>query len=172
MTTVWIVLLTVASMGCTLLFHCMMPFAALAALAAVHLRRGDGVALMLAAWGVNQATGFALLGYPHDATTILWGFGIGAAAVAGVVAGSAVAARVRGYPLQLASAFLSGFVAYKAVLALCSLGLGGTDIALSPAITATQLGREAVIAVLLLALYRALLLLGVPAAPTPRRAAA
>ena len=80
--TLWIVLLTGASMGCTALFHCMMPFAALAALAAVHMRRGDGIALMIAAWVVNQATGFLLLGYPHDPTTIMWGLGIGAAAVA------------------------------------------------------------------------------------------
>ena len=170
--TLWIVLLTGASMGCTALFHCMMPFAALAALAAVHMRRGDGVALMFAAWVVNQATGFLLLDYPRDPTTIMWGLGIGAAAVAAVVAGGAAAAKVGSYPLRLVAAFVTGFVAYKAVLVLCSLGLGGTDISLSPSIAGTQIVREAMIGLLLLAAYRVLVALGVPAAPAPRHALA
>lgn len=170
-TTLWIVLLTVASMGCTVAFHCMMPFAALAALAAVHLRRVDGIVLILAAWGVNQATGFALLHYPHTTSTILWGFGIGAAAVAAVTVGGVVAMPTRSYAVRLVVAFLAGFVAYKAVLVLCSLGLGGTDISLSPTLAGKQLLREGGIALLLLAAYHALVRLGVPAAPAPRRAA-
>ena len=42
--TLWVVLLTAASLGTTWVLACMTPFAALAALAAVHLRRRDGVA--------------------------------------------------------------------------------------------------------------------------------
>ena len=170
--TLWIVLLTVASMGCTFALHCMMPFAALAALAAVHMRRADGVVLMIAAWVVNQATGFAFGHYPHDATTILWGVAIGTGAVAAVIAGGAAQARVASYPARLSVAFAAGFLAYKLMLVVASLGLGGTDIALSMAIWGKQVLREGAIGLGLLAIYRAAVAAGLPAASAPRAALA
>lgn len=162
--TAWIVLLVGASMALTAWLHCLMPFSALAAVAAVHMRRGDGLALIVAAWVVNQATGYLALDYPTDPTTIAWGFGIGAAAVAAVVAAGAAAARVDGHALRLAAAFAAGFVAFKAVLLLCSFELGGTVISASPTIAAKQLLIEVPVCLALAAAYRLLVAVGVPAA--------
>lgn len=170
--TLWIVLLTVATTLSTLALACMTPFASLAAVAAVHMRRRDGVLLMLATWVVNQAIGFGLMHYGGDPSTIAWGFGIGAATVAAVLAGGAAAPRVTAYPAKLAVAFVAAFVAFKAVLALCALELGGIEETLALQYTAPQVVREALFVVGLVALYRGAVALGVPAASAPRRIAA
>ena len=83
----WVALLTAASTATTLALACATPFPSLAALAAVHMRRRDGIALMLLAWAASQFVGFFLLGYPRDGSTLAWGAGLGTAAV-----GSALAA--------------------------------------------------------------------------------
>ena len=75
--TLWILLLTLTSTATTLALGCAMPFAALAALAALHLRQRDGLILLGLAWVANQAVGFGLMGYPHDPRTIAWGVGLG-----------------------------------------------------------------------------------------------
>src|SRR5690606_37460670 len=69
----WVALLTAASSATTLALACATPFPALAALAAVHMRRRDGLALMLLAWAASQVVGFALLGYPRHGSTLAWG---------------------------------------------------------------------------------------------------
>lgn len=166
--TLWIMLLTVATTLSTLALACMTPFASLAAVAAVHMRRRDGVLVMLSTWLVNQAIGFGLMHYGGDPSTIAWGFGIGAATVAAVLSGGAAAARVVAYPAKLAVAFVAAFVAFKAVLALCALGLGGIEETLAFRYTGPQIVREALFVVGLVALYRGLLALGVPAARAPR----
>lgn len=168
--TLWIMLLTVATTLSTLALACMTPFASLAAVAAVHMRRRDGVLLMLSVWIVNQAIGFGLMHYGSDPSTIAWGVGIGVATVAAVLAGGAAAARVTAYPAKLAVAFVAAFVAFKGVLALCALELGGIEETFQN--LAPQIAREALFVVGLVALYRGLVALGVPAARPPRRIAA
>ena len=160
--TLWIVLLTVATTLSTLALACMTPFAALAAVAAVHMRRRDGVLVMLATWIVNQTIGFGLMNYGSDPSTIAWGIGIGAAAVAAVLAGGAASARVRPYPAKLAVAFVAAFVAFKAVLALCALELGGIEETFQD--LGPQVAREALFVVGLVALYRGLTAIGLPTA--------
>lgn len=171
--TLWIMLLTLASAVTTLALACATPFTALAALAATQLRARDGILLMIASWAVSQATGFCLLGYPHTLSTMLWGVALGMAAVAGVVAARAAADRLAPQRplLGLAFAYLAATLAFKLVILLWSFGLGGVDIALSPAINAQQLVRNAAILAGLYLLYRALVAAGVPAAPRFRQAA-
>lgn len=161
----WIVLLTAASALTTWALACGTPFAALAALAAVHMRRQDGIMLVVVAWLISQVLGFTLLGYPQDAGTIAWGFGIGAAAV-----GSALAARwtpVRRFDLPKAAAlavrFVAAFVGYSAVLALFASVLGGLHVTLDPINLAGQFARDGAILIGLAAFARCLLTLGVPA---------
>jgi len=163
--TLWIVLLTVASTATTLVLACMTPFAALAALAAIHMRRRDGIVLMLLAWLASQLTGFLLLGYPHTASTFAWGIGIAAGAVAALLGAEAVLGRLAraALPVRLGGAFVAGLLAYKAVLLVCALFLGGVAVALDPAILLRQLVRDGAILVGLYALYRSLIALGVPA---------
>ncbi len=171
--TLWMALLTGAGIATTFALACAMPFAAMAALAAVHLRRQDGVPLILLGWGCSQAIGFGLLGYPHDPATIGWGVGIAVAALAAVFAGYAIDARRRSRPeiVRICAAYLAAFVAYKAVLLLCSLGLGGVRLALSPTIALRSFAQGGVVLLGLLALHRGLIAIGVPAPPVRLRTA-
>lgn len=168
--TLWIMLLTVASVLTTLALACATPFAALAALAAVHLKRRDGLALIGASWLASQAVGFCVLDYPRDAKTFAWGAAIGLAALASVLAAGWAAKAVtrHGYIARIAAAYVGGFLAYKAALVIASLGLGGVGIALSPVYAFDQFVRNGAILIGLLALYRGLVAIGVPAAPAPR----
>lgn len=167
----WIVLLTSASLATTLALACATPFAALAALAAVHMRRRDGIALMLLAWLASQLVGFLVLHYPHDVKTLCWGAGLGTAAI-GAMLGAALSLRwtaTTPVAVRLAVAYLAGFVAFKAVVLIWALFLGGVATTFNPAIIARQLSRDGAILIGLYLLYRVLIALGVPA---PQRALA
>ncbi len=168
--TLWIMLLTAASTATTLLLACATPFPALAALAAVHMRPRDGVALMLAAWAASQVIGFGILGYPHDPATLGWIPGLATAAV-GSVLGAYAALRSlsdRPVPVRLAIGYLAAFVTFKAVVLVWALLLGGAASTIDPAILSRQFLRNGAILIGLYAVYRALVALGVP---TPRHTA-
>lgn len=170
----WVALLTGASSVTTLALGCATPFPALAALAAVHMRRRDGLALMLLAWAVSQLVGFALLAYPHDATTIAWGAGLGTAAVGSALAGYAAlgALRYRSVAAQLGLAYAAGFTAFKAIVLGWALVLGGLHTAMAPDLLAEQFVRNAAILGGLYLLYRLLIAAGVPAPPRAEAMAA
>lgn len=165
----WIVLLTAASAGTTLALACATPFAALAALAATRMRARDGFALIALAWLASQLIGFCVLDYPRDPLTFAWGGAMLAAALSAVAAARWGAAVNRAPVVSLATAFGTGFIAYKAALVVWSLVLGGVHTALSPYWALRQFGREALILVALVLAYRALVRLGLPA---PRAVAA
>jgi hypothetical protein len=169
----WVSLLTAASTATTLALACATPFPALAALAAVHMRRREGVALMLLAWLASQFVGFCLLGYPRDGSTLAWGFALGTAAVGSLLASHAVL-RIAGYrsaAAQLSVAYAAGFTAYKGIILLWALGLGGLHTAMAPDLLAEQFVRNGAILIGLYALYYVLVAAGVPAPPQPARGA-
>lgn len=166
--TLWIMLLTLASTATTLVFACATPFPALAALAAAHMRRRDGVLLALAAWVASQAVGFCMLGYPRDASTALWGVAIGSAAVAGALAAHAAAERATSRTGKLVAGYLAAFVTFKLAILLWSVARGDVGSAFTLDVMLRQFGRNAAILVGLLALYHALIAVGVP---RPRRVA-
>ncbi len=170
----WVALLTAASTATTLALACATPFPALAALAAVHMRRREGVALMMLAWLASQFTGFVLLGYPRDGSTLAWGFALGTAAVGSALAGSA-AVRATGYrsvAARLSLAYAAGFTAYKGIIVGWALMLGGLHTATAPDLLAEQFVRNGAILIGLYALYRVLVAAGVPAPPQPAQSAA
>jgi len=171
--TLWIMLLTLASMATSFALACTAPVAALAALAAVHMRPRDGIALALAAWGANQAVGFLVLHYPHDPKTLLWGVGLGTAAAGSAIFAYAVLGRleVRSTALKLAIAYLAAFVAGKLATLCWAAVLGGVAITLNPGYSFDQFVRNGAILIGLYAFYRLLVALGVPA-PGGRLAAA
>jgi len=171
--TLWIMLLTLASMATSFALACTAPVAALAALAAKHMRPRDGIALALAAWGANQAVGFLVLHYPHDLKTLLWGVGLGTAAAGSAIGAYAVLGRlqVRSTALKLAIAYLAAFVAGKLVTLCWAAVLGGVAITLNPGYSFDQFVRNGAILIGLYAFYRLLVALGVPA-PGGRLAAA
>lgn len=169
----WVALLTAASTATTLALACATPFPALAALAAVHMRRRDGVALMLLAWLASQFVGFFLLGYPRDGSTLAWGFALGTAAVGSALAGYAAvrALDYRSVAARLSLAYAAGFTAYKGIIVGWMLVLGGLHTATAPDLLAEQFVRNGAILIGLYGLYRLLVAAGVPAPPQPAASA-
>ncbi|KQX19397.1 MULTISPECIES: hypothetical protein [unclassified Sphingomonas] len=162
----WLLLFTVASSVTSLLLACATPFPSLAALAAVHMDRRAGIALMLLAWVAAQAVGFCVLGYPFAASSLGWAAGLGTAAVASLIGARLLLPRFAGAPVwaRLAIAYVAGFLVFKLVVFAWALGLGGAHAAADPAVMGRQFVRNAVILAGLSALHRGLLALGVPPA--------
>lgn len=169
----WIVLLSAASVLGSWALACATPFAALAALAATRMGRRDGLILMGVAWFASQAVGFGIHHYSHSPKTLMWGGAIGTAAIVSVLAARWAEGRAGGgSAVRLFVAYLGAVVGYKGMLVLWSLALGGLSIALSPVYFAQGFVRDGAILIALLALYRGLVAIGVPAAGRGRLAAA
>lgn len=164
----WILLLTLASTATTLALSCATPFPALAALAAAHMRRRDGLILMALAWLASQLTGFFILRYAIQDTTYGWAGGLFVAAIVSGLGAYAALDRLEGRPavLRMAAAYVAAFVAFKVVIvAFSALWLGGLDTALDGGIAGWQFLRNAAILAGLLALYHGLVASGAPRAP-------
>lgn len=112
-------LIILAAFVCSV-FGCAMPFAAISALAAVHLRSRTGIAIVAGSWLLNQALGFTVHHYPTDPTTLAWAAALG---VASFVA-FAFARAWRDRPLV---AVTVAFLAFEGILVLTSLRLGGWE---------------------------------------------
>ena len=75
----WPLTLAAAAILGSLALACMMPFVALATLAAATMGRAQAVVTVGGIWAVNQLLGFGMFGYPHDAYALGWGAALGAA---------------------------------------------------------------------------------------------
>ena len=129
----WIALLAAASVALSFKLSCATPFAALATLAALHMKRADGLALVGLAWAANQFVGYAFLGYPHDAESYAWGAAIGAAAVGAFLVADALAPRLAslGRAPMMAATLFAAFAVYEIVLFAATAVLPATEIAFS-----------------------------------------
>src|SRR5215470_6890870 len=83
-------LLTASCALASFALACATPFAAFAVAAAAMLPLRPALLVTTGAWLVNQTIGFGVLHYPIDASTIAWGFVIGAAALAATAVSAAV----------------------------------------------------------------------------------
>ena len=121
-------LLTIACALSSFAFACATPFAAFAVVAAAMLPLGPAVAVVTGAWLVNQMIGFGALHYPVDATTMLWGFVIGLAALAATSVAVLVLRIMRRSvaALAFAAALIGAYCAYELVLFAATPFLGGT----------------------------------------------
>jgi len=124
----WMALLIAMAALSSVTFECVTPFAAFAVLTAATLSRPQAMAAMAVVWLVNQALGYFALGYPVDASSLMWGAAIGIAAIA---ATEAVALTERGLRApswsRLAVGFLAAIVVFEALLYLVALVLGGAE---------------------------------------------
>jgi hypothetical protein len=121
---IWMVLIAALSVAGSLAFACAAPLAAIAALAALTMRRMEGVALVVVAWLANQIVGFGFLHYPLEASTFGWGAAIGAGAVAGfLVAHPVTNARLPSL-VALILALLVSFAVYEVALYGYGLAVG------------------------------------------------
>ena len=129
----WIALLAAASVALSFKLSCATPFAALATLAALHMKRADGLALVGLAWAANQFTGYAFLAYPHDGQSYAWGAAIGAAALAAFLVSGALAPRLAslGRAPMMAATLFAAFAVYEIVLFAATAVLPATEIAFS-----------------------------------------
>jgi hypothetical protein len=130
-------LLTVSCALASFAFACATPFAAFAVVAAAMLPLGPALLVVTGAWLVNQTIGFGVLHYPLDASTIAWGFVIGAAALLSTTGASAVLRMLpQGRtPLMLAIALVVAYVAYEFTLLAATPFLGGESAFTSVIVT-------------------------------------
>jgi hypothetical protein len=140
-----IALLTAGCALASFAFACATPFAAFAVVATAMLPLPSAFLVVIAAWLVNQAIGFGVLHYPVDASTILWGFVIGAAVLATTLTSSSVLRVLRrtGSSFALAFAVIGAYAAYELVLFAATPFLGGEGD-----FTVAIVGRLAVLSVL------------------------
>jgi hypothetical protein len=152
----WILLLTAASVFVTLGMACATPFAALATLAALHMSRRDGLALIGIAWLADQAVGYGLLGYARTANSFGWGVILGVGAFVALLAAHALAERLRDRGPVLAGglAFAGAFVAYEGVLVAATAVLASAAEAFSLPIVGWVLRVNLLSLLGLLILYR------------------
>jgi|EndMetStandDraft_8_1072994.scaffolds.fasta_scaffold106989_2 hypothetical protein len=152
----WIGFLTVATVLMSGVFACAVPFAALAALAALDTERRDGLLLIGAVWLANQAYGFTVLGYPMEAQAYYWGLAIGLGAVTAYYAARAVVSTVAasGALVAAVAALGAAFVAYEAVLYVASLVLSHGEGAFNTDVVAYVALVEAVAFTALLIVHR------------------
>ncbi|NJR79978.1 hypothetical protein [Sphingomonas corticis] len=138
----WPLALAGAAVLGTLATACMMPFVAIATIAAATMPRGQAVAAVLGVWSANQLLGFGWLGYPVDAHAIGWGAALGGAAIAAQVVARRVACGGRRALPRLALAFAAAFVAYEGLLFALAIVAGGTGT-FTPAIVGQILANDA-----------------------------
>lgn len=160
-TGLWIALIAGLTVIGSYAFACVAPLAAVAALAALTLRRTEGLVLVLLAWIVNQAVGFMLLSYPHTPDTYAWGAAIGAAAVLGYFAATAVTPLVRSPLLAAAAAFFAAFAAYQAGLYAFGVATSYAGDSFSAAVIGEVLTINAVAYVGFLVIHRAAVALSI-----------
>ncbi|MDH2342220.1 hypothetical protein QCM77_19745 [Bradyrhizobium sp. SSUT18] len=120
-------LLTVSCALTSFVFACATPFAAFAVVAAAMLPLRTALLVVTGAWLVNQTIGFGVLHYPIDASTIAWGFVIGAAALLSAAVASTVLRMLpQGRtPLMLAITFVAAYAVYEFALLAATPFLGG-----------------------------------------------
>lgn len=161
----WIGLITAASAVTTLVLACATPFPALAALAALYVRRGEGLMLMAAAWVTSQAIGFGLNGYARDATNLAWSAALASAAVGSLLVARHAAARAaRLNPLiQLCIAYVAAYLAFKSIVLVWTIALDEGWAAFSAEVLARQFVRYGLILGGLVLLHKLLELAGVSA---------
>lgn len=118
----WSAMLAATTLGGTVAIGCMMPFAAVATIAALALPRRIGLGAVAACWLGNQMIGFGLLGYPWDVAT----FGAGLSLLGASLLGFVVAGRIGARPGRAGAiaAVAVAFATYEAALFAYAAVLG------------------------------------------------
>ena len=130
--------LAATTLSGTVVLACMMPFAAIAAIAAMAMPLRRGLAAVALCWVGNQVLGFGLMGFPWDAPTFAGGLSLLAASLIAFAAVRGLA--YRGGPLL---AFLAAFAAFEVSLFAYALAFG--DLAMfTPQIIAQIVSNDAV----------------------------
>lgn len=120
----WTVTLAATAVLGTLVTACMMPFVAVATIAATTMDRRQATIAVLGAWAANQLLGFGLLGYPLTGYALVWGAALGGAGLATLP----IVARIDDGSLsRLIVAFVAAFALWEALLFVLALAVGGLE---------------------------------------------
>lgn len=138
----WPAALAAAAVLGSIATACMMPFVAVATVAAASMPRREALTAVVGVWAVNQLLGFGLLGYPMTSYAITWGLALGAAALAALVVARRVLREAAPTALALTFAFGIAFGTYEGLLFAFSLLEGGTDT-FTPPIVLSILANDA-----------------------------
>jgi hypothetical protein len=127
---VWIVILTLAGVGGSLVISCVTPMVALAVALAGTVRLAVALRVMTVIWLTNQFVGFAFLHFPWTAFTLRFGVAIGIAALLSTLVASTVLNRAASLPAfaRLGLALLLGYLAYEISLFGAALFVGGLSM--------------------------------------------
>jgi hypothetical protein len=133
----WLMILTLAVIGATLMLSCVTPFAALAVALAGTAGLRASLRIVTIVWLANQIVGFVFFHFPYTVNTFLWGIAIGGAALLASVAASVIMKYALGWaaPLRVGIALVVGFGVYEMALVAAALFLGGWET-FRPAIVA------------------------------------
>lgn len=129
-TTLWFILLTSFSAVLSLGYACAVPFVAFATFAALSMTRSEALFVVGAVWLINQAIGFAVLGYPWTLDCLAWGLALGIVSVLSCLAVGLIAATATRLPSFLVTilCFIGAFFVYEGGLFLVAHTLlGGTQ---------------------------------------------
>jgi hypothetical protein len=110
-------ILAATTLSGTVVLACMMPFAAIATIAALAMPGRRGLASVAGCWLGNQVLGFGLMGFPWDGPT----FAAGLSLLASSLVACAAARAVGGGPIP---AFLAAFAAFELSLFAYALPFG------------------------------------------------
>jgi hypothetical protein len=110
-------ILAATTLSGSVVLACMMPFAAIATIAALAMPARRGAAVVGLCWLGNQVLGFGLMGFPWDGAT----FAAGLSLLASSLIAFAAARAVRGGAVP---AFVAAFVAFEASLFAYALPFG------------------------------------------------
>jgi hypothetical protein len=159
----WLGTMVVAGIATTLIFKCATPYPALAALAALHVDRQGGVALMLVSWLAAQATGFALLHYAVTPESIGWAVALGAGSLGALFAARWSDASLAGsaYLARLVLAYVAATVAFKLAVLVGAFALQSGWAAFAPEVLGRQFVRYGLILAGLAVFHQLLTRLGV-----------
>ena len=126
---VWIVILTLAGVGGSLVISCVTPFVALAVALAGTVQLRVALRAMIAMWLTNQFIGFVFLHFPRTPNTVLWGLAIGGAALLSTVVAECAIKHAASLPTlaRLGLALLLAFGGYEASLFMAALFVGGVE---------------------------------------------
>lgn len=158
----WVGILTAASPLFTLVLACATPLVAFAALAALNMRLRSAVLLVGSVWLLNQAIGYACLGYPWSFESYAWGIALGGASYLAlfVARGTANYLRTTSVMVATGGALLTAFFAFEVILFGVSYILPGGSSAFSWPVVEKVFAINVAALVGLLLLHRAALWVG------------
>jgi hypothetical protein len=116
--------LAATTLSGSIVLACMMPFAAVATVAALAMPARRGAAAVGLCWLGNQVLGFGLMGFPWDGPTFAAGLSLLLSSLIAFAAARAVAGR----GANAALAFMAAFAAFEASLFAYALPLGDPSL--------------------------------------------